>query len=272
MSNCDSCNNKSDCSSCPSQDLHIKLNDKSKIKHIIGVVSGKGGVGKSFITASLASKMNKLGFKTAILDGDITGPSIPKLFGITSKASGDGELIYPAFSKEGIKVVSVNMLLETEETPVIWRGVMISNILKQFYSDVLWEDIDFMFVDMPPGTGDIPLTAFQSLPIDGVIIVTSPQELVLMIVKKAYNMAKEMNVPILGIVENMSWIECGDCGSKIELYGKSKVEQLASELSVPVLGQQPIVPDFAAKCDEGNIEQIDNPYLDRAVSLLTSLK
>ena len=212
------------------------MNAHSSIKHVIGVVSGKGGVGKSFVTASMAAAMRKKGYEVGIMDADITGPSIPKMYGIHGKAVGDGKEILPAVAEDGTRIMSVNLLVDTEETPVVWRGPVVAGVVKQFWSDVVWGDIDYLFVDMPPGTGDVPLTVFQSLPVEGIIIVTSPQELVQMIVKKAYNMAGMMNVPVLGIVENYSYLKCPDCGKEISLFGESHIDEIAADLDLSVLG------------------------------------
>lgn len=244
--------------------FRVKLNASSSVKHVIGVVSGKGGVGKSLVTSLLATFFSKKRYKTAVLDADITGPSIPKMFGIIGKAEGNDLGIIPRKTSGNISVMSVNLLLDTEETPVIWRGPLIANTVKQFWTDVVWGNIDFMFVDMPPGTGDVPLTVFQSLPVDGIVVVTSPQDLVSMIVKKAYNMAKMMNIPVLGIVENMSYYLCPDCGRKEEIFGKSKLAETAAQLGLDVLGRIPIDPLLARLCDEGKIENGNNEYLSHA--------
>ena len=249
----------------------IDLNEKSSVKKIIGVVSGKGGVGKSFVTSMLACEMARRGYRVGVLDGDITGPSQTKAFGIHDKAMGDGKYIYPYITKNGIQVISTNMTLDSDETPVIWRGPMVANILKQFYTDVVWDNVDYMFVDMPPGTGDVPLTVFQSLPVDGIIIVTSPQELVGMIVAKAVNMAKKMNVPILGIVENMSYLECPDCGKHINVFGESHTEQVAEEYGLKLLAQIPIDPKIAQMVDGGQVEYIEMPWFEEAVKAVENL-
>ena len=270
------CNNtsctKEDCSNCKSkQDGGIpkeELNDFSKIGKVIGVVSGKGGVGKSFVTASLANMMAKRGFRVGILDADITGPSIPKMYGIKGTAVADDNGIYPMLSANDIKVMSVNLLLPNEETPVIWRGPVIANMVKQFWTDVIWGELDYLFVDMPPGTGDVPLTVFQSLPIDGVVIVTSPQDLVQMIVKKAYNMAGQMDIPVLGIVENYSYLECPDCGRKISVFGESHIDEVAEELGVPVIGKMPIDASLAEAVENENFAEVSNDYLAEAVNKL----
>lgn len=229
----------------------------SKIKKVIGVVSGKGGVGKSLVTSLLAAGIAKSGKISAVLDADITGPSIPKLFGIDEKATGNDLGIFPCISRGGTKVMSINLLLENSTDPVVWRGPVIGGTVKQFWTDVIWEDVDVMLVDMPPGTGDVPLTVFQSLPVDGIIIVTSPQELVSMIVEKAVNMAKMMDIPILGIVENMSYVECPNCSEKIKIFGESRLEEIAARSGVRALGRIPMRPDVAASCDRGAVEEID---------------
>ena len=247
------------------------MNNQSNVKKVIGVVSGKGGVGKSSVTSMLAVATQRLGYKVAILDADITGPSIPQAFGIRSKATGTDEEITPVVSKTGIKVISINALLEDTTDPVVWRGPVIAGVVKQFWNEVIWGDLDYLLVDMPPGTGDVPLTVFQSLPVDGVIIVTSPQELVEMIVKKAYNMAKMMNVPVLGLVQNMSYLLCPDCGRMIYIYGEGKGEQTAKELSIPSYASLPVDPSIAALCDAGKIEEFDHPYLDAMVKYLSAL-
>jgi len=249
-----------DCSSCSSKcenekkSFLEKPNELSHIKKVIGVVSGKGGVGKSLVTSLLASDMNKRGYNSAILDADITGPSIPKAFGINSQIEGTDLGAFPAKSKNGVEIMSLNLLLESETTPVIWRGPVIAGAVKQFWTDIIWADVDFMFVDMPPGTGDVPLTVFQSLPLDGVIIVTTPQELVGMIVEKAVNMANMMNIPILGIVENMSYFKCDECDKIHYIYGESHIESVAKKLGIDTFAQLPIDPDIAKMSDMGDIE------------------
>ena len=248
-----------------------ELNAFSDIKKVIGVVSGKGGVGKSFVTASLANEMASKGYRVGILDADITGPSIPRMYGIKGSATADDNGIYPILTKNDIKIMSINLLLPQEEAPVIWRGPILANMVKQFWTDVIWGELDYLFVDMPPGTGDVPLTVFQSLPVDGIIIVTSPQELVSMIVAKAVNMAKKMNVPILGLVENMSYLTCPDCGKKISVFGESHLEEVAKEYGIPVLAQIPIRPEIARAVDEGTVEYIDADFLDHAADVVESL-
>lgn len=263
---------KSSCEGCSSKgknmDLMAEANSMSNVKHVIGIVSGKGGVGKSFVTASLANRMAAKGFKVGILDADITGPSIPKMYGLKGAAQADDNGIYPMETANGIKVISVNLLLPTEETPVIWRGPILANMVKQFWTDVIWGDVDYLFVDMPPGTGDVPLTAFQSLPIEGIVIVTSPQDLVKMIVKKAFNMAEMMKIPVLGIVENYSYVKCPDCGKEIKVFGESHIDEIAAELKVPVLGKMPIDMDYATKADGGFFAAIDNQYITDALAVM----
>ena len=253
-----------DCSSCGEncaeremkpEDFLVKLSQGSSVKKVIGVVSGKGGVGKSMVTSLLAAASMREGFKTAILDGDITGPSIPKAFGLSINLVGNADgLILPATTTCGIDIVSVNLMLANETDPVIWRGPVLGGVIKQFWGETLWHNVDYMFIDMPPGTGDVPLTIFQSVPLDGIVIVSSPQELVGMIVEKAVNMARMMNVPILGLVENMSYVECPDCGKQIKVFGESHIDEIAAEYAVPVLAKIPMDPTLAAACDAGKIE------------------
>lgn len=250
------------------RDFIEKTNDLNQIGKVIGVISGKGGVGKSLVTSTLAVLMKRKGYRVGILDADITGPSIPKMFGITRKAEGSEFGIYPERTHNGINVMSVNLLLEKDDAPVIWRGPIISGTVKQFWTDVIWGDVDFLFLDMPPGTGDVPLTVFQSIPLDGVVIVTSPQDLVSLIVRKAYNMAKSMNIPVLGVVENMSWLKCPDCGKDIQLFGESRIEEIASGLGTRVLGRMPIDPSVAALCDAGEIEKLNHSYLNQAAEYI----
>ena len=270
-----------DCSTCgescserkEKQDFRAPANSMSNVKKVIGVVSGKGGVGKSLVTSLLASGMQRAGYRTAILDADITGPSIPKAFGITQKATGNEYGILPAATESGISVMSVNLLLENDTDPVVWRGPVIAGTVKQFWSDVVWDEIDYMFVDMPPGTGDVPLTVFQSLPVDGIVVVTSPQELVSMIVGKAVKMAQMMNIPILGLVENMSYIECPDCGKKLSVFGKSRISEVAKEYDLAVLGRLPIDPSVAKACDEGKVETVrqGDAWLEAALTALKEM-
>ncbi len=249
-------------------DFSEKPHELSQIKKVIAVVSGKGGVGKSLVTSMLAVLMKRNGYNTAILDADVTGPSIPKTFGIKQKAQGSEMGLFPVKSKMGIDIMSVNLLLENDTDPVIWRGPIIANTVKQFWTDVIWGDVDFMFIDMPPGTGDVPLTVFQSIAVDGIIVVTSPQELVSMIVGKAVKMAKMMNIPILGLVENMSYVKCPDCNKEIKLFGDSKLPEGAEKYDLPVLARLPIDPKIAAACDRGMIELFEGDWLDGIIELL----
>ena len=247
---------------CASRDMHVKPHELSKIKKVIGVVSGKGGVGKSLTTAMLAVTAQRNGFKTAVLDADITGPSVPKMFGVSEKAMGTELGILPVSSKTGIRMMSMNLLLEDETEPVIWRGPVIAGAVLQFWTDVIWDEVDYMFVDMPPGTGDVPLSIYQSLPLDGIIVVTTPQELVSMIVKKAVVMAEKLNIPVLGIVENMSYVLCPDCGKKIEIFGKSHVEAFAEELGVKAVARIPFDAALTKCADNGLIELYEGDYVD----------
>lgn len=269
-SNCSSCAQAGSCSSQP-QSLLEETNSFNEIKKVVAVVSGKGGVGKSMVTSLMAVIMNRLGYKTAILDADVTGPSIPKAFGVTEKASANELGIFPLRTKTDIGTMSVNNLLENDTDPVIWRGPVIAGTVKQFWTDVLWGEVDYLFVDMPPGTGDVPLTVFQSLPVDGIIVVTSPQELVSMIVGKAVRMAEMMDIPVLGLVENMSYLTCPDCGRQIEVFGKSTVAEVAREYGIDVLGRLPIDPKLAAACDNGEIEDFEGHWLDDAAKKLEKL-
>lgn len=246
-------------------------NEYTKVKHVIGVVSGKGGVGKSMVTASLANLMAEKGYRVGILDADITGPSIPKMYGLHGPAQADDNGIYPPLTENDIKIMSINLLMPDEEAPVIWRGPVISGMVKQFWTDVIWGELDYLFVDMPPGTGDVPLTVFQSLPLDGIVIVSSPQDLVQMIVKKAYHMAKSMNVPILGIVENYSYLVCPDCGKKISVFGESHIEEIAGKMDLKVLGKMPIDPSLAELSDKGDFAKAENKYLTDAFEVLHQL-
>ncbi len=268
-----------DCSSCgmdcPSrqqpQSFLEKTNDLSHVKKVIGVVSGKGGVGKSLVTSLLATTLRRRGSEVAVLDADITGPSIPKCFGMKQRALSDENGIYAVETKTGIKVMSINLLLEEETNPVVWRGPVIAGAIKQFWTDVVWGNVDYMFVDMPPGTGDAPLTVFQSLPLDGILIVTSPQELVSMIVSKAVEMAKMMNVPVLGLVENMSYVQCPDCGKMIPVFGESHIDEVAAKYNLKVLGKLPMEEKLAWACDRGAIELFEGDWLDGAADLIESL-
>ncbi|WP_425516049.1 P-loop NTPase [Anaerolentibacter hominis] len=249
-------------------DFSAPMNEHSNVKKVIGIVSGKGGVGKSFVTSYLSVLMNRKGYSTAILDADITGPSIPKAFGVHEKAQGSDMGIFPAVSRKGVRIMSANMLLETEETPVVWRGAMIANAVKQFWTDVVWGDVDYMFVDMPPGTGDVPLTVFQSLPVDGIIIVTSPQELVSMIVAKAVAMAEMMDIPVIGLIENYSYVQCGSCGEKINVFGESHIYETAEKFNLQVLGRLPLDPAISAAIDLEEVETLEGDWLDGAASYL----
>ena len=268
--NCSGCG--SDCSTKPSkEEFYEPANMYSDVKKVIGVVSGKGGVGKSFITSYLSVLLNRKGYNTAILDADVTGPSIPKAFGIHGKVQATEMGIIPAVSKNGTKVMSVNLILDTEDTPVIWRGPVIAGTVKQFWSQVVWDQVDYMFVDMPPGTGDVPLTVFQSIPLDGIIVVTSPQELVSMIVSKAVNMAKAMDVPIIGLVENYSYLSCGNCGEKISLFGQSHVDEVAEKYGLKILGRLPIDPEIASAIDSEQVEELKGSWLDEAVGYIEKI-
>jgi Mrp family chromosome partitioning ATPase len=272
------CNQK--CSSCAKDcadrkeqknDFSAKLHELSRIKKVIGVVSGKGGVGKSLVTSMLAVTMNRRGYHTAILDADITGPSIPKAFGIKDKAKGSELGVYPVKTKTGIDVMSVNLILKNETDPVVWRGPVISGTVKQFWTNVIWSDIDFMFIDMPPGTGDVPLTVFQSMAVDGIIVVTSPQELVSMIVAKAVKMAEMMNVPIIGLVENMSYFRCPDNGKDYQIFGDSHIEEIADKHNLKVLAKLPIDPQISTAIDEGMIEHFEGNWLDPVSQILEKM-
>lgn len=263
-----------DCSNCASakqdkpEDMHEQLNKFSNVKHVIGIVSGKGGVGKSMVTAMLAVLMNRKGYKVGILDADITGPSIPKMFGIDSRAKMNDKGILPEVTANGIKIMSCNLLLDSPDAPVVWRGPVLAGAVKQFWTDVYWGELDYMFVDMPPGTGDVPLTVYQSLPIDGTVIVTSPQDLVSLIIKKAYNMANLMNIPVLGMVENMSYVKCPDCGKEINIFGESHFDELCSELQIMPMGRMPIDPKLTELCNEGEFEKFFADYLKAAADML----
>ena len=252
-------------------DFMARPHAMSSVKKVIGIVSGKGGVGKSLVTSLLAVNMTRKGYHCAILDADITGPSIPKAFGLKGQVGGTEQGIMPLTSATGIDVMSINLLMENETDPVIWRGPIIGNVVKQFWTDVIWNNIDFMFIDMPPGTGDVPLTVFQSLPVDGIVIVTSPQELVSMIVSKAVNMAKEMNIPILGLVENMSYFRCPDNGKDYKIFGESHIDTIAKNYGLPILAKLPIEPALAEACDAGQIESVNGDWMADAVSLLEKM-
>ena len=266
-SDCAGCAHADSCGSKP-QSLLKPTNPHSHVNKVIAVVRGKGGVGKSMVTASLARIMREQGFNVGIMDADITGPSIPKMYGIHKQAMGTEEGIIPEEAKDGTKIMSVNLLLPNESDPVIWRGPVIANVVTQFWTDVMWGELDYLFVDMPPGTGDVPLTVFQSLPVDGIVIVTSPQDLVQMIVKKAYNMACQMDIPVLGIVENYSYLVCPDCGKKISVFGESHVDETAKELDIPVIGKMPIDAGLAEAVEEERFYEISNDYLTDAVNKL----
>ena len=265
------------CEGCPSksggvQSFRVDQNPYSDIKHVIGVVSGKGGVGKSLVTAALANALVKAGASVGILDADITGPSIPKMYGLTGPAGAlDENQILPEITENGIKVMSLNLIMEDPEQAVIWRGPIIAGVVKQFWTDVVWGELDYLLVDMPPGTGDVPLTVFQSLPVDGVFIVTSPQDLVRMIVAKAVNMAKMMDIPVLGVIENYSFLTCPDCGRKIEVFGKSRIEEIAKETGIALAGQIPIDAEYAEKADEGKFADVDIACIGQAMNLLRGI-
>lgn len=268
-----------DCSSCsancasrkPGEMPKDKPHLRSRIQHVIGVVSGKGGVGKSFVTGLLAAEMTRRGYSCGVLDADITGPSVPKMFGIHERATGDQDGIYPVSSQGGVQVMSLNLLLENETDPVIWRGALITGTVKQFWTDVIWQDVDYLFIDMPPGTGDVTLTVFQSLPVDGIVIVSSPQELVQMIVGKAVKMAKMMNVPVLGLVENMSYLKCPDCGKEIELFGSSRAAEMGREFDLSPVVRLPLNPAAARAADEGRIEFVREEALNPLAEKLAAL-
>ena len=271
----ETCNH--DCGSCgedcaersrEKHDFAARLNELSSVRKVIGVMSGKGGVGKSLVTSMLAVAMNRRGHHTAILDADVTGPSIPKAFGIREKANGSELGILPVKSKTGIEIMSINLLLENDTDPVIWRGPILAGTVKQFWTDVIWSDVDFMFIDMPPGTGDVPLTVFQSIPVDGIVVVTSPQELVSMIVAKAVRMAEMMNIPIIGLVENMSFFHCPDNGKDYPVFGDSHIDEIAGKHNLRVLAKLPIDPKLAAACDQGMIELYNGDWLDKVAEML----
>lgn len=259
----ESCSGCAQAGSCPSKqaDMKIPANEYTHVKKVIGVISGKGGVGKSMVTASLARMMRKQGHSVGILDADITGPSIPKMYGIHEHATGNEAGMFPCIAEDETRIMSINLLLDSEDTPVIWRGPIIAGVVKQFWEEVLWGDLDYLFVDMPPGTGDVPLTVFQSLPLDGVVIVTSPQDLVQMIVKKAFYMARQMNIPVLGIVENYSYLKCPDCGKEIPVFGESHIEEIAAQIGVEVLGKIPLDPELAKIVEEERFYEAEPEYL-----------
>lgn len=266
---CASCS--ANCASRQGEMPKFKPHLLSRIKHVIGVVSGKGGVGKSFVTGLLACEMTRRGFSCGILDADITGPSVPKMFGVHERAQGDQDGIYPVTSANGVQLMSLNLLLENETDPVIWRGALITGTVQQFWTDVIWKDIDYLFIDMPPGTGDVTLTVFQSLPVDGIIMVSSPQDLVQLIVGKAVKMARQMNVPILGLVENMSYLKCPDCGKELEIFGPSQVEKTAKEFAIPVAVRLPLNPAVAKAVDDGQIETVRQETISPLADKLAQL-
>ncbi|MBN1891304.1 MAG: Mrp/NBP35 family ATP-binding protein [Clostridiales bacterium] len=267
--NCKECaENCSDRKETP--DFSAPSNVHSHVKKVIGVISGKGGVGKSLVTSLMAVEMMKKGYKTAILDADLTGPSIPKSFGVKDRAMGSEEGLLPIYTQKNIAMMSINLLLENESDPVVWRGPLIAGTVKQFWSDVIWGDIDFMFIDMPPGTGDVALTVFQSIPVDGIIVVTSPQELVSMIVKKAVKMANMMNIPVIGVVENMSFFQCPDCGARHQIFGESRIDEIADSYTLDILGKIPIDRNISKACDEGKIEECDCMWLAEAADKLAN--
>lgn len=269
-SNCGSCSQ--DCESRKEENEFLEhLNEKSSVKKVIGVISGKGGVGKSYVTSILSVAMKRRGYNVAVLDADITGPSIPKAFGVNGKAKSSEYGIIPSKSKTGINIMSTNLLLDDDTDPVIWRGPIIAGVVKQFWTDIIWKDIDYMFVDMPPGTGDVPLTVFQSIPIDGIIIVTSPQELVSMIVEKAVKMAKNMNVPMIGIIENMSYFKCSDCNKEHKIFGESNIEEVASKHNLKILAKLPIDPSVTSLVDKGLVELCDDRLFDNVIDILEKI-
>ena len=268
---CSSCAHADSCPSKQKESMKVAPNEYTHVKKVIGVVSGKGGVGKSMVTASLARMMREQGYSVGILDADITGPSIPKMYGIHEHAVGNELGMFPCIAKDETRIMSVNLLLDSEDTPVIWRGPIIAGVVTQFWNEVLWGDLDYLFVDMPPGTGDVPLTVFQSLPLDGIIIVTSPQELVSMIVGKAVNMAKKMNIPILGLVENMSYFTCPDCKKQISVFGESHIDEVAEKYGVGVLAKIPIDSKIAGAVDAGTVEYVEAPWLKDAVDTVEAV-
>lgn len=264
---------KTDCAGCREKNgiNREQQNPFSDIKCVVAVMSGKGGVGKSTVTASMAVELARKGYQVGILDADVTGPSIPKMFGITGPADGDENGILPSLTKSGIKVMSLNLLIENEDEPVIWRGPVIANMVRQFWTDIMWGDLDVLLVDMPPGTGDVPITVFQSLPVDGAVLVTSPQDLVRMIVKKAYHMAQKMDVPILGLVENYSYFVCPDCGGRHAVFGESTIDEAAQEMDLPVLGRLPVDLSVARAADEGSFDDVHNEQLAESVKVIEKL-
>jgi Mrp family chromosome partitioning ATPase len=281
MASCDSCSSKNGCASAASggcssgekasQPTFAELHELAKVRSVIGIASGKGGVGKSMVTSMLAVNLARKGWRVGILDADVTGPSIPKAFGLVERLQGSEAGIYPAKTALGTQVVSINLLLENPEAPVLWRGPIIAGMVKQFWTDVIWDQIDIMLIDMPPGTGDVPLTVFQAIPLDGVIVVSTPQDLVSMIVRKARNMALMMHVHILGFVENMSYVQCPDCDKKLAIFGPGKTAEAAAEMNVPVLDQLPIDPYIAEYVDAGQIELLNNSYLTGSIAAIESV-
>ena len=267
--NCSSCG--SDCADRKQESLLAKLNEKASVKKVIAVVSGKGGVGKSTVTSMLAVAMAKTGKRVGVLDADITGPSVPTAFGVTECQGATKDGLYPALTKGGIQVMSINLLLDNNTDPVVWRGPVIAGAVKRFWTDVIWEDVDYLFVDMPPGTGDVPLTVFQSLPVDGIVIVTSPQDLVSMIVTKAVKMANMMHVPVVGFVENYSYLECPDCGKRIEVFGKSSLEEISKEFDLPILAKLPIDPKVAECFDAGKMEHVNTDSMTQVVAAVQKM-
>ncbi len=268
--NCNSCSS-SDCGDRKAESLLAALNPKSSVKKVIAVVSGKGGVGKSTVTSMLAVAMQRKGSHVGVLDADITGPSAPKAFGVSECQGASESGLYPALSETGIQIMSINLLLDDPASPVVWRGPVIAGAVKQFWTDVIWEDVDYMFVDMPPGTGDVPLTVFQSLPVDGIVIVTSPQDLVSMIVTKAVKMANMMHIPVIGFVENYSYLECPDCGKRIEVFGKSHLDEVAAEFNLPILARLPIDPRVAESYDAGRMESVNTDLMAAVVEAVEKL-
>ena len=266
--NCQECSQKD----CGSRDLHENPNALSHIKKVIGVVSGKGGVGKSSVTSLLAVALRRKGYRVGILDADVTGPSIPKMFNLHEMVRGSEQGVYPAVTETGIEVISSNLLIADEKSPVLWRGPMIAGMVKQFWTEVIWENIDFLLIDMPPGTGDVPLTVFQSITLDGILMITSPQELVSLIVSKAVNMAGMMNIPVLGLIENYSYIKCPHCGEKISVFGKSNADEVAKEFNIKLLDRLPIDPEMATLCDKGEIEKVTDTHLENVLDVLESLE
>ena len=267
--NCSSCG--SDCADRKAESLLAAPNPKSNVKKVIAVVSGKGGVGKSTVTSMLAVAMQRKGKRVGVLDADITGPSAPKAFGVSECQGATEEGLYPALSETGIQVMSINLLLDDPNSPVVWRGPVIAGAVKQFWTDVIWEDVDYMFVDMPPGTGDVPLTVFQSLPVDGIVIVTSPQDLVSMIVSKAVNMANMMHIPVIGFVENYSYLQCPDCGKRIEVFGKSHLDEVAAEFCLPILARLPIDPKVAESYDAGKMEAVNTDGVSGVIEAIEKI-